>query len=60
MKELKFEARKAKDYRDELDEAMQNAEKFRKLEVEVLRYQKKLQDYEGYKSSYEASQQDNA
>ncbi|KAJ8673993.1 hypothetical protein QAD02_005255 [Eretmocerus hayati] len=57
--ELLLEARTAKSYRDELDAAIERAEKADRLEVEVARYREKLTDIEYYKSRIEELHEDN-
>ena len=57
--ELLFEARAAKSYRDDLDAAVERAEKADRLEAEVARYREKLTDIEYYKSRIEELGEDN-
>ncbi|XP_016840848.1 daple-like protein [Nasonia vitripennis] len=57
--ELLLEARAAKSYRDELDAAIERAERADRLEAEVARYREKLTDIEYYKSRIEELREDN-
>ncbi|XP_014205802.1 protein Daple [Copidosoma floridanum] len=57
--DLLLEARTAKSYRDELDAAIERAEKADRLEAEVARYREKLTDIEYYKSRIEELREDN-
>ncbi|XP_011496229.1 PREDICTED: protein Daple [Ceratosolen solmsi marchali] len=57
--ELLLEARTAKSYRDELDAAIERAERADRLETEVARYREKLTDIEYYKSRIEELREDN-
>lgn len=57
--ELLLEARSAKSYRDELDAAIEKAEKADRLEAEVARYREKLTDIEYYKSRIDELREDN-
>lgn len=57
--DLLLEARTAKSYRDELDAAIERAEKADRLETEVARYREKLTDIEYYKSRIEELREDN-
>ncbi|XP_033227393.1 girdin-like [Belonocnema kinseyi] len=56
---LMMEARTAKSYRDELDAAIEKAQKVDRLEVEISRYREKLSDIEFYKTRIEELREDN-
>ncbi|XP_051162352.1 girdin-like [Leptopilina boulardi] len=56
---LMLEARTAKSYRDELDAAIEKAEKVDRLEMEVTRYREKMNDIEFYKTTIEEIREDN-
>lgn len=56
---MSLQARKIKDYRDEVDSLKEKAERADRLEIEVQRFKEKLADMEFHRSRVEELREDN-